>query len=152
MLKGRDQKFWTNQLGGLIKKVPCGFYPACAKALDADDTVIGGKIVLPVEHRRWDKQVFVCLDHKEDSTSGVTEEVDSSMVDQMEDESTPTKDETKKDEDTEGSSMDELETSILEDDKKEGLGLKSNEDTEKDEGEDERLDSAFLSQSLLKRN
>ena len=34
-------------------------------------------MVLPVEHKRCDKQVFVSIDHEEDSTSGVVEGVDS---------------------------------------------------------------------------
>jgi hypothetical protein len=113
--KGKGSKILASSTGELVKKIPCGFYPACLNTLDKGDTVIGGTVVLPAEHKGWEKQVFVCLDHEEDSTSGVEEGVDSITnreilvgVDNH-----PKAD--KQGEDTEGSSMDELESSIVED-------------------------------------
>ena len=134
-----------------MKKIPCGFYPARVNTLDKGDTVIGGTVVLPAEHKRWDKQVFVCLEHEEDSTSGVMEGVDSNTsketlvgVDNLP---------SKQGEDTEGSSMDELESSILEDDKRTGLGLRKKDNIEEQAKlADEGLDSEFLSQSLFERS
>ena len=93
----------------------------------------------------------MCLEHEEDSTSGVMEGVDSNTsketlvgVDNLP---------SKQGEDTEGSSMDELESSILEANKRTGLDLRKKENLEEQaKVAEEGLNSEFLSQSLLERS
>ena len=110
-------------------------------------------MVLPEGHKRFDKQVFVCLDHEEDSTNGVEEGVDSITNKEILAEVDNPPKAGKQGEDTEDSSMDELESSIVEDDKRTGLALRKKDSIEEQaKVADEGLDSQFLSQSLFERS
>ena len=67
-------KILDDATGDLVKKMPCGFYPNCVNALGKESIVIGGVIIQPPGHKRIDKLVYLCGDHKVDMLEvGVSE-------------------------------------------------------------------------------
>ena len=107
--QGDGTKILDDETGNLMKKVPCGFYPLCTETFGKDSTVVGGVIIMPPDHRRYGELVYVCDNHEEDATDA---------------------DEEGKNDHGGSEDLDELESSILDDEM---------------EGE------TFMSQSLLTR-
>ena len=107
--KGDGSKILDDETGNLMKKVPCGFYPLCTETFSKDSTVVGGVIIMPPDHRRYGELIYVCDNHEEDAADA---------------------DEEEKNDNGGSEDLDELETSIL---------------------DDEMDGEAFMSQSLLKR-
>ena len=67
----KGEKILDDATGNLVKKVPCGFYPS---ALEKDGVVIGGIVIQPPDHRRINKLVYLCGEHKVDMQEPMVEE------------------------------------------------------------------------------
>jgi hypothetical protein len=70
----KGAKILDDATGNLMKKVPCGFYPSCVTALEKDGVVIGGIVIQPPDHRRINKLVYLCGEHKVDMQEPMVEE------------------------------------------------------------------------------
>ena len=88
----------------LIKKIPCGFYPTCTEGLDKCAKVIGRVLFKPKGHKKEDKVVYICEDHK----CNLMEGVDGLRDTIGNEEGEPAKG------DDDGDDLDELETSVME--------------------------------------
>ena len=123
--------------GKLIKRMPCGFYPTCLNSLGKDSMVIGGKLILPKERRKDDKSLYICKEHTadvEDKWSKAFDEEDGL------------------------GEMDELETSVMEEEMasmntpdREGTEGEDDDDDEEAETRNEEDADNLFSQSLLKK-
>ena len=153
--QGGGAKILDAGTGNLVKKVPCGFYPNCANTLEKDSIVTGGVVIQPPDHKRIDKLVYLCGEHKEDEVK--EKEVVVDIQGDIDERQTIGSDE----EDRE-CSLDELESSVSEEQQglgavlgmemREGGGSKVELDEAVNEDDDEDpVEDEFMSQSLLKR-
>ena len=155
----KGAKILDDATGNLVKKVPCGFYPSCVNALEKDGFVIGGLVIQPPGHKRINKLVYLCEDHKVDMQEPMVEERNTkeSIADVVDKEN---------DVDDSDCSLDELESSVSEEQLGMGITPGIGRKKEKEEvavvvqettkvvkdDEEAASDDEFMSQSLfLKR-
>ena len=136
--EGGGTKILDQITGELIKKMPCGLYPSCASTLDKDGLVIGGELVLPEGHRRQGLSVYICGDHVADKVDDVLTDDDSVGGDRDEE-------------------LNELETSVMEEELSTFSEIGREGGDEKEEGEEDSDDEdkvkerSFFSQSVLSK-
>ena len=70
----KGAKILDDATGNLVKKVPCGFYPSCVNVLKKDGLVIGGLVIQPPGHKRINKLVYLCENHKVDMQESMVED------------------------------------------------------------------------------
>ena len=96
-------KLIDTKTGELLKKMPCGFFPACDRYFGISSIVGGGTLTQPTDHRRHGKMVYVCLEHKETEDVGVSGDDDTAKTDLKDEQEASA---------TDGEVLDELETSV----------------------------------------
>ena len=129
LVKNSGSNILDNEIGKLIKDIGCVFYPTCLDTLGVEDTVLWGVVALLKDHEKISKLVYVFMAHKEELVGDDLGNLDdiNTYVDIF----------ASKDGKEE---LDDLESSVLEEEKEEYL--KSSD----------FMDVEIVSQSLLSGN
>jgi len=136
--EGGGTRMLDKKTGDLIKKIPCGFYSACTNVLDKDARVRGGVLFEPEGHRKEGKIVYVCLEHEVKIEAEPVEDAGNEEGDGNEE-------------------LDDLETSVMEEEEEFNEKMNENSAVLKDDNDDgdEEAESAenqeLLSQSIFQK-